>query len=344
MISAQKTLSAPARNRGQRAVRAVLPRVAEVSPPHAQHPADLVVNGQPVEVKWIGEGNLADARAALGRQLGDNVVLVGRRMSPGAREALAKAGVSWADETGAAEISIGAILVSRSGVVEKRPQGLDRWTPAVLSVAEALLCGVAGTQASMQEATGLSAGSCANALRFLQDRDLLTAKAKRGPAAARRIADERGLLAAYVAAANEQPEGYKLQIGVTWQDILAGLIDLGDQLERQGAEWAISGGAAAAVVAPIMSSVSQAKVYVNCHSVAELRALAESIKLRPIEGGRLALQAFPTNSTRHLATAESDGLRIAPWPRVYADLQKEGVRGEEAAEHLFEVVYERRST
>jgi len=344
MISQQKAILSSSRNRGERAVRAVLPGVAEVSLLHAEHQTDLVVNGQPVEVEWIGEGNLADARAALGRQLGKNVVLVGRRLSPGAREALAKAGVSWADETGAAEISIGSILVSRSGVVEKRPQRLHRWTPAVLSIAEALLCGVEGTQAAMQEATGLSAGSCANALRFLQERELVAAKARRGPTSARRIADERGLLAAYVAAANEQTSGHKLQIGVTWQDILAGLVDLGHRLESQDAEWAISGGAAAAVLAPFMSSVSQAKVYVNCHSVAELRALSESLKLRPVEGGRLTLQAFPTNSTRHLATVESDGLRIVPWARVYADLQKEGVRGEEAAEHLYEVIHERRST
>jgi len=343
MVKRQKALAPPDRTRGERAVRAVLPGVADISAPQAEHQADLVVNGHPVEVKWIGEGNLADIRSALGRQPGRNVILVGRQMSPGAREALSQAGVSWVDETGAAEIAIGTILVSRSGVVQKRPQRMKRWTPAVLAVAEALLCGIQGTQAAMQEATGLSAGSCANALRFLQDHELVTASAKRGPASARRVSDRRGLLATYAAAANAQPTRALLQIGVTWQDILAGLANLGHRLDDHGILWAISGGAGAATIAPFMSVVSQATVYVDCNSVAELRAVAESLKLRPVEGGRLTLQPFPTNSTRNLATVKSNDLRVAPWPRVYADLQAEGVRGEEAAEHLYEVIHNERS-
>lgn len=341
MVMKQKTLSSPDRTRGERAVRAVLPGVADITAPEAKHQADLVVNGQPTEVKWIGEGNLADVRSALGRQFGRNVILVGRQMSPGAREALSQAGVSWVDETGAAEIAIGMILVSRSGVVQKRLQRMKRWTPAVLAVAEALLCGIQGTQAAMQAATGLSAGSCANALRFLQDRELVTSSAKRGPASARLVSDRRGLLAAYVDAANAQSAKAVLQIGVTWQDILVGLASLGHRLNVHGILWAISGGAGAATVAPFMSLVPQATVYVDCNSVAELRAVAELLKLRPVEGGRLTLQPFPSNSTRNLATVESDDLRVAPWPRVYADLQVEGVRGEEAAEHLYEVIHGR---
>lgn len=342
MAQNQYTLS-PDRTRGERAVRAVLPGAADISAPQAEQQADLIVNGQPVEVKWIGEGNLADARSALRRQPGQNVILVGRQMSPGAREALSQAGVSWVDETGAGEIAIGAILVSRSGVVQKRPPRMKRWTPAVLAVAEALLCGVEGTQAAMQKATGLSAGSCANALRFLQDHELVTSSAKRGPSSARRVSDRRGLLAAYADAANAQSAKAVLQIGVTWQDILVGLANLGHRLDDQGILWAISGGAGAAAIAPFMSLVSQATVYLDCHSVAELRAVAELLKLRPVEGGRLTLKPFPTNLTRNLATVESDDLRVAPWPRVYADLQAEGVRGEEAAEHLYEVVHDRRS-
>ena len=344
MVTKQNTPSPPDRNRGARAVCAVLPAMADISAPLEAHDADLVVNGQSIEVKWIGEGNLANIRRALEERRGRNVVLVGRQMSPGAREALSQAGVSWADETGAAEIAIGAILVSRSGVAQKRPSSMKRWTPAVLAVAEGLLYGVDGTQAAMQEATGLSAGSCANALRFLQDRALVTASARRGPTSARRVADRRGLLAAYAAAANAQPTRLRLQIGVTWQDTLAGLADLGHRLDDRGEVWVVTGGAGAAAIAPFMSSVSQATVYVDCHSVAELRALAESLKLRPVEGGRLTLQPFPTDSTRQLATVESDDLRVAPWPRLYADLQTEGVRGEEAAEHLYEVIHARRDT
>ena len=60
-------------------------------------------------------------------------------------------------------------------------------------------------------------------------------------------------------------------------------------------------------------------------------------KLRPIAGGRLTLRPFPTVTVRRLAS-EIGGLHVAPWPRVYADLRTFGVRREEAAEHLLEVI------
>ena len=66
------------------------------------------------------------------------------------------------------------------------------------------------------------------------------------------------------------------------------------------------------------------------------KAAAAAVNLRPIEGGRLTLRPFPTVAVRALAS-KVDGLRVAPWPRVYVDLRRSGVRGEEAAEHLREV-------
>lgn len=109
-------------------------------------------------------------------------------------------------------------------------------------------------------------------------------------------------------------------------------------------DWAVTGGAAAAVIAPFISSVSQATIYVQAKSLAELKALAVSVRLRPIEGGRLTLKPFPGSTVQHLATLEDRDLRIASRPCVYADLLREGVRGEEAAERLYEVVHERRDS
>lgn len=344
MGTSRNTIESQSRDRGERAVRAAFPRVTKIKTTRGDREASLIVNGQPVEVKWVGAGNLGDVRSALKKWPKRNAILVARRFSPGARAALSEASVNWTDETGAAEISIGTILISRSGMPDAKSYTIKRWTPAVAAVAEALLCGTKGTQAAMQDATGLSAGSCANALRYLTDQELLKAAAKRGPASARRISDWRGLLNAYAAAVNAEPVGAKLQIGITWQDILKGVSELGHRFAREKLQYAVTGGAAAAVLAPYLSVLSQATIYVDANSVAELKALAERVKLRAIEGGRLTLKPFPSSTVRHFVKPADGDLRVAPWPRVYADLLNEGVRGEEAAEHLYEVVHERRAS
>ena len=67
-------------------------------------------------------------------------------------------------------------------------------------------------------------------------------------------------------------------------------------------------------------------VYLLADTVPKLEAAAAQVGLRSIEGGRLSLAPFPTTTTLTLSTSV-DGLQVAPWPRVFADLQKSGVRG-----------------
>ncbi|MEX0665398.1 MAG: type IV toxin-antitoxin system AbiEi family antitoxin [Acidimicrobiia bacterium] len=314
----------------------MLPAAVKVRRAGRDARADLIVGGAPIEVKWVGQGWLGDVRAFLTSRRPPDVV-VARQMSPGAREALAKAGIGWVDETGAAEIATGSIVVSRSGRPETIARRAERWTPAVLGVAEALLCGVRGTSASAQEATGLSAGSCTNALRALTNLGLLVAEAARGRGSARRVADQQRLLDAYATAAVAMPTPVGLQVGVTWRDVLTGLADVGTLWEQEQIEWAATSGAAASVIAPYLTSVGTAEVYVEAKTTVGLEVVARGAGLRPIEGGRLTLRPFPTTATRRLSE-KRDGLRVAPWPRVYADLRVSGVRGEEAAEHLREVI------
>ena len=55
---------------------------------------------------------------------------------------------------------------------------------------------------------------------------------------------------------------------------------------------------------------------------------------------RPSISFSSTASGRRLATTV-DGLMVAPWPRVFADVRTVGIRGEEAAEHLREAMHGR---
>lgn len=323
--------------RVESAVRAVLPRTVRVEGAAAGSDADLLVNRVPVRAEWVGEGWLRDVRHIVkGRRHSPDLV-VARRISPGAQEALSNAGIGWLDETGAAEFVIGQIIVSRTGQPDEVARKPARWTPSVLAVAEALLCGATATVAGVGEATGLSSGSCTTALRVLTDLGLLGAKAERGRESARHILDVDRLLDAYASAAAAIPPKASLLVGVTWRDVITGLGETGRTWNRGHLAWATTGAAASLMLAPLLTSVGAAEVFVEARTIAELRAAAEMAGLRPIEGGRLTLLPFPTVTTRRLAT-EVEGIWVAPWPRVFADLRRTGVRGEEAAEHLRGVV------
>lgn len=118
---------------------------------------------------------------------------------------------------------------------------------------------------------------------------------------------------------------------------MTGLRDAGVGWSRGGLDWAATGAAGAALLAPLATNVGAAEIYVDAKTQAELVAVAARAGLTPIEGGRLTLKPFPTTTTIRM-TQVIDGVRVAPWPRVYADVRLVGVRGEEMAEHLREVV------
>ena len=119
-----------AEDRAMRAIRHVLPRSALVDTPHnaADRGIDLVVAGQPLQVKWIGEGSLGRARRFLLARPDMPTIVVARHLSDGVREALTAAGVGWVDETGAAEIATEHLVISRDGVPHDGPALLNRWT------------------------------------------------------------------------------------------------------------------------------------------------------------------------------------------------------------------------
>lgn len=323
--------------RMEAAIRAVVPARTPVRLARSRDGIAVVdVATARVRAAWAGEGWLGDVRALLDRPRGDIDVVIARRMSPGARAAISDAGLAWVDEAGGAEISLPGLVVSRSGHRETKHEAAPRWTPSAIGTAEALLLGTRPTVAEVERTTGLSTGSATKALATLTTLGLLDADAPRGRASAREVIDQRALLTAYADAAVAASKPLMLRVGILG-DLADKLAKLGRRWDTDGLTWAATGLAAAAVLAPYLTEVSGLEVFVDAPTPATLHEVADRAGLKPIDGGRLVLRPFPTTVTKRLSAPAGD-VRVAPWPRVYADLRVSGVRGEEAAEHLWEVV------
>lgn len=340
----------PGWERAIAALRAVLPRSAELEPLEVHieghdtfaH-ARLNVNGRSLHLAWIGQPSERALRSILAHSDVQPDVLAGSRLSRSVRELLSASGVGWVDETGAAEIAHGSLIVSRTGQPVVSKAAGRRWNATVEGVAEALLIGTPATTSAVQEATGLSTGSCVNALRFLAEEGLLEASAARGRGSARHLTRPAELLESYAASAAQRRPAFALEVGVVWRDIVDGALAFAHELELRAVHYAVTGSLAAAELAPYLTRVATAEIYVDCKTPAQLVALLADFDLRPVPGGRLLLRPFPSAAVARLSQAAAIGdhperTRCAPWPRVYVDLLHAGVRGEDAAAHLRETM------
>jgi hypothetical protein len=321
-------------------VAAVLPPRVSVSSAATAPNGDLLVRvaKQRLRIRWLERGSASLLHARLNDRPRPDLVMAAH-MSTAAQLAAANAGVGWLDETGAAQFAIGTVVVSRTSVSVPAiaPPG-KRWTAATLGITEALLIGVPGRVQALTTATGASPSTVGLALNFLTHNGLLTSQAARGRNSGRSIADPTQLLEAYADAVTTTRHTPGLQIGVLWRDPLEGLRQIGQHWDDKQLAWAATGALSAAALAPLQTQVAPMVVYVDVVGVGALAAAAVTAGLKLTEGGRLQMRPFPSRITRRLSTEVSPRLRSVPWPRVYADLRDTGVRGDEAAEHLREVM------
>ena len=295
---------------------------------------DVTVNvaGTPLRVRFAGRGDFRGVQIALKARPRPDVI-VASRLSIAARQAIAKEGINWADERGAASIEAGSIVIVLSGQ-----------TPAVRQILDRLDSGgdwYRGSHPRWHNPDRRSSRSDDRAftkyrvrvLAFLVGRDLLRAPKARGPQSGRRIVDFDRLLDQYSEAAHRRRPKFELRCGLLWREPYTEIKQIGQKWTSMRVPWSVAGALAASILAPYLTQTPTGVVYVGASRELEIVQIARRAGLEVMEGGRLLLLPFPTLATKQLIQ-EKEGVWVTSWPRTYADLLNEGVRGEEAAEHL----------
>lgn len=323
-------------DRAVRAFEAVMPPGASVEVADQQDRDVLVlVAGRELRLRWLPVGWPRQVDEALGRGPRPDVIAA-PLLSPGAREQARRHGVGWVDESGAAEIRAGTVLVSRTGSPARPMDTKVGWRPATLAVCEVVLTGCPATVSAVADATGLAVSTVAESLKFLDHDGFLGTDAARGRLSGRYVTDWDALLDAYAAAAERLRPPTSLRVGALWKDPIQGAIEAGHSWQLVNIQWAVTSALSAATLAPMMTEVTPMEIYVTGRTPGDLRHVAAVAGMREIVGGRLLLRPYPTPANGTVTMQVRPGLVSVLWPRAYADLRTTGVRGEDAAEHLRE--------
>jgi hypothetical protein len=334
--------------------------------PEQLHPVvdgdEVVVDGEGISGRflplWVGQGLPADVNRARDHLMHEDLrrdgrvpVVTARRISPGAQKLLEAEHLSWADQSGRAEITVpGAVYITRREPVPVDARRPFRWSAAAEAIGETLLTWQAfrhgedsGSLDRVYEVAEVSGVSLAHSARVLRhfDEQGYTAKtgAERGSSAAREFREPGRMLSDWAGelARFEQPAA--IDFHVPWRDV-------GESLrcvERAfgSVPWAATGEVVSDVLAPLLTGVSALDIYVEALHVADARTLLsrEPDVTEVPASGRIRVYAAPPyvlDLSRRIGPVQ--GVPIVSPVRVYADLLRRGGRHAEAAEHLREAV------
>ena len=301
---------------------------------------------------WIGEGYPSDYFRAGDRDSisGITDVVTARRISKGTRQLLRPMALSWADLSGRASIrATPALVIERGSTARVDPQGVElKWSDSSGAVAECVLA-LHGTVTrdphrpiNAGELAKISEYSYPQVNKVLQSFEaagyIVNVGAERG-SAARRILREPDRLLGDWSRWYAQRSLTAARYHTLWRDSDQS-VDLIEHLVS-GNSWAVSGWWAAHQVAPFATAIPTVNCYVDRLSFRTVVDRLESRQdVEQVEsGGRLTvISADP----QVLALASRDhGTPLVHPVRLYGDLLRLGDRGEEAAQHLRETIFER---
>jgi len=260
------------------------------------------------------------------------LLLIAGETTADARRILSENGIAFIDGLGNAQLELPGLLVRVTGTGRAtRPTAPSRLSGKAGLVAQALLLNPerAWRINELAEQTAVSNGLVHRVLTRLEMEGIVGTTGS-GPRRARHVTDPAALLELWAEENTDKPvrtRGYLL--GQTSEQIIN---ELGARLNEARVDYALTGAAAASVIAPFVTAVTVAEVWAA--AATDPQELFDRTPVTPVTEGHNVtfLQAL---SDAPLAFRQQSGsLWTVNRFRLYADLRRDKRRGIEQADHL----------
>ncbi len=263
------------------------------------------------------------------------LLLVAEETTAEARAILEEHGIAVVDGLGNAHIELPGLLFHLEGHRRQRQSRPTRLTGKAGLVAQALLLHEDRDWQvqDLAEEAAISLGLAHRVLARLEAEGVITAEGK-GRNRVRRVTNPTALLDLW---AEENVERPTRTIGHLLAQTPRQLIkEVGANLGRGGVDYALTGAAAAALVAPLITAVPVVDVWVT--ATAAPGELHEAARTEPVQDGQNVVFLQAKDDTPLAFREQVENLWVANRMRLYADLRRDPRRGREQADHLREEV------
>lgn len=261
------------------------------------------------------------------------LLLIAETTTGEARRILAEHGVSVVDGHGNAHLQIPGLLFHTEG--RKRPHARSQ-PPARLRgkagiVAQALLMDPKRTWQVKQvaETAGVATALAHRVLTRLEDTGVLVAEGS-GPNRVRRVVNPTALLDLWTEEAKDRYDRTLAYVLAQTPDRL--IKTIGERLAAGKIAYALTGAAAASLVAPFVTALPIVEVWVQATKSPE--QLLEALGADPVTSGQNIVMLRAQDDSPMMFSEKVAGVEVVNRFRLYFDLRSDPKRGVEQANHL----------
>lgn len=262
-------------------------------------------------------------------------LLITEEATAEAREILAQHGVALIDGLGNVHLELPGLLFHLEAKRPRARRTIEK-LPARLSgkagiAAQALLLDEkrAWQVHGLAKEAEISVGLAHRVLTRLEAEGIMTSEGT-GPSRVRRLTDPAALLDLWAEETIERPT--RMPCYALAQTPKQLIEKLGANLTRSGIAYALTGAAAASLVAPFVTAMPIVEVWVN--ATADPTEMYTAAEVEPVEQGQNVVFLQSKDDAPLAFRRELNGLWLVNLFRLYADLRRDPRRGREQADNL----------